>query len=76
MELINHRKTTFFFKSLSNLFKHFIISTNKYKRQLLTTGDIIEHYTTVPPQYNEPYVLADQAFVISKFVNAITNYSV
>jgi hypothetical protein len=31
---------------------------------------------TPPPRYNEPYVPADQAFIISKFVNAITNYSV
>jgi hypothetical protein len=38
--------------------------------------DSLPQETTVPPRYNEPYIPADQAFVISKFVNAITNYSV
>jgi hypothetical protein len=35
---------------------------------------ILSLFNTVPPRYNEPYVPADQAFVISKFVNVITNF--
>jgi hypothetical protein len=36
----------------------------------------IEQLLYSPPQYNKPYVPADQAFVISKFINAITNFLV
>ena len=44
---------------------------NKGKR-----SDEFYHVNTVTPRYNELYVWADQAFVIGKFVNTITVYSV
>jgi hypothetical protein len=39
-------------------------------------GILYSFVCTVSPRYNKPYVSANQAFIISNFVNAITNYSV
>ncbi len=43
--------------------KHFLL--------FLAIGELV----TVNPLYNEFDVRVDQAFIIKKFVNAITNYS-
>ena len=46
------------------------------KEVLIDNVQVRSFNYTVSPRYNEPCVPADQDFVISKFVNTITNYSV
>jgi hypothetical protein len=57
---------------------HFItcIYIKEFDALLLFFFSFTNASITVSPQYNEPYILADQTFVISNFVNAIMNYLV
>jgi hypothetical protein len=63
----------FFKKVNNNLFLIFSL----YLLVFLIIKDIKKwKLSTVFSQYNEPYILADQAFIISNFVNTIMNYLV
>jgi hypothetical protein len=63
------------FNPIKSYFKSHILSCTNG-----TIQDITFKFRTGPNtvflRYNEPYVPADQAFVISNFVNAIMNFSV